>query len=351
MKKLYQDSTFYLSIFIISYFIYIYPFEILNELLFNEKPNRKSSLLSSLFISILVIFYFRSKNTFTPLKYFIYEGMGIGFISFVIINFFLIFNLFFDINDYVLAIISLISIFILSLIGYYYGNKIFIKKINLKSDKIKVKSKFIFISDIHLGTNSINHLNKIINKLKFLEYDFILIGGDLLDSSYYELNELSVLKQITKPIYFVTGNHEYYLKNHIEKLDTLKNFNIILLDNKRINIKDINLIGISDNQLPNEQHNNYIKLRDNNNYNLLLIHKPSIWDKSKGNVDLMLSGHCHNSQIIFFKIFVRLQFKYIYGLHSFNNSKLYISSGAGCWGPRLRIGTINEIIQIELNPN
>ena len=96
MKKLYQDTSFYLVIFIISYFIYVYPFETLNEFLFNEKPNRRSSLLLSLFISVLVIFYFRSKNTFLPLKIFIYEGMGIGFISFVITNIFLIISFFFN---------------------------------------------------------------------------------------------------------------------------------------------------------------------------------------------------------------------------------------------------------------
>ena len=43
-------------------------------------------------------------------------------------------------------------------------------------------------------------------------------------------------------------------------------------------------------------------------------------------VDLMLSGHCHNGQIIPFNLFVKLQFKYIYGFYTYNNSNLYISS-------------------------
>ena len=107
---------------------------------------------------------------------------------------------------------------------------------------------------------------------------------------------------------------------------------------------------MGDNQTKNEQYNMFLKLKNNNMFNLLLIHKPTIWEQSRDKVDLMLSGHCHNSQIIFFKIFVRLQFKYIYGLHKFNDSNLYISSGAGCWGPRLRVGTKNEIMFIKINP-
>ena len=165
MKKLYQDTTFYLVVFILSYFIYIYPLEILNSFLFDEEANRNNSLLSSLFISILIIFYFRSKNTFLPLKLFIYEGMGVGFIAFVIVNISLFFSFFFKIDKYILAIMSIYLIVIIVLIGSFYGRKIFIKKIKIFSNKIKQKSNFIFISDIHLGTNSISHLQNILSKI------------------------------------------------------------------------------------------------------------------------------------------------------------------------------------------
>ena len=349
MKKLYQDTTFYLIIFIISYFIYVYPIEILNELLFDEKPNRKTSLIFTLFISFLVIFYFRSKNTFNPLKLFVYEGMGIGFISFSIINIFLIINFFSIIEKYLLGILSLLFIIIASCVGLFYGRQIFIKEVKITSNKIKKRSKFIFISDIHLGTNSIAHLQKILNMIKGLEYDFILIGGDLIDSSSFNLSDLSIFQQINKPIYFITGNHEYYIKNYQEKLSKLSKFGIITLNNSNLNINNINLVGIADKQTKKEKINNYLKLSKPDKYNLLLVHKPSIWNEVKDKVDLMLSGHCHNGQIIPFNFLVKLQFKNIYGLYEYNNSKLYVSSGSACWGPRLRVGTKNEIVYINLN--
>lgn len=350
MKKLYQDSTFYLAVFIISYFIYVYPFEILNEFLLNEKSNRRTSLLYSIFISVLIIFYFRTKNTFLPLKFFIYEGMGIGFISFCVINIFLIISYFEIIDKYKLGIISLFIIITISLSGLLFGRLIFEKKIKILSNKITNKSQFIFISDVHLGTNSILHLKKILDKIKNMQYDFILIGGDLIDSSSFDLSELSILKkQISKPIYFVTGNHEYYVENYKEKLIQLNQFGIITLNNSNINIGNINLIGLDDRQSSKDQFNKYLELQDKNKYNILLVHKPSIWDNVKDKTDLMLSGHCHNGQIMPFNLLVRFQFKYIYGLFNHNNSKLYISSGSACWGPRIRVGTFNEIIHIELN--
>jgi len=35
-------------------------------------------------------------------------------------------------------------------------------------------------------------------------------------------------------------------------------------------------------------------------------------------------------------------------LYKNNFSNLYVSSGSGCWGPRLRLGSSNEIVNIRL---
>ena len=49
--------------------------------------------------------------------------------------------------------------------------------------------------------------------------------------------------------------------------------------------------------------------------------------------------------------FVRLQFKNIYGLYERLTSKLYVSSGSGCWGPKMRLGTKNEVVDILISKN
>jgi len=350
MKKIYQNTLFYLVVFCVTYFIYVYPFEILNELLFNEKISRRTSFYYTIIISVLIIFYFRSYTSLKPLKIFIYEGMGIGFISFWILTTAIIINEIFNVNSYYLGLLSLFIILILSLISFYFGSKIYVKNIHIKSNKINSNVSFIFISDVHLGSNSIKYLNKIILKLNNIDYDFLLIGGDLIDSSSFDLSNLKIIKEnINCPIYFVTGNHEYYIKNSNTKIKQINNIGIQHLSNNNIKINDINLIGIDDNLDKNKQieivKNKYLK----DKFNLTLIHKPSIWDKIHKENDLMLAGHCHNGQLKPFNFFVKLQFKYIYGLYSFNNSKLYVSSGAGTWGPKMRLGTFNEIILFHLS--
>ena len=43
MNKIFQNTLFYVVVFCITYFIYVYPFEIINELIFNEIANRRVS--------------------------------------------------------------------------------------------------------------------------------------------------------------------------------------------------------------------------------------------------------------------------------------------------------------------
>ena len=351
MNKIFQNSLFYLVVFCVTYFIYVYPFEILNELIFDEIVNRRVSFYYTIIISILIIFYFRSYASLKPLRIFIYEGMGVGFISFWIVTIAYFFSKFSFLDAYNVGVISLILIILISLISFYYGNKVFSKEINISSNKVKEIKSFVFISDVHLGSNSEKHLIKIIKGIKKYKFDFILIGGDLIDSSTVDINSLKHFMQFKCPIYFVTGNHEYYLKDYKELLSQIENFNINYISNNSIQLNDINLICIDDNISINQQMgivDNHLK---QDKFNLLLIHKPTIWLDIREKVDLMLSGHTHNGQIFPFNFFVRIQFKFKYNLHKFKNSFLYVSSGSGPWGPKMRLGTVNEVILFKLAPN
>ena len=351
MLKKIKSYTFYLFIFVLTYLIYIFPYEIINKYIFNEKNSFEYSIINSIIFTSLIIYYFKSHNTFKPLQIFVYEGMGIGFISLAVVSLGIIFNILTDIKELNIGISCLTLILLISIFGLIKGRKIYVKNIQLSSSNIKQELNFIFISDIHLGTNKINHLLNILKKIKNIKYDFILIGGDLIDSSSFDLKNLNILKNINKDIYFVNGNHEYYLKDFKKKIDSLSKCNIKVLTNQRITIQDINLIGVDDLQNVDSKINHVKRLRKENLFNLVLTHKPDIWDKIKDQNELMLSGHTHNGQIFPFNLIVKLKFKYVYGLYKNLNSNLYVSSGAGCWGPKIRIGTSNEIINFKLTSN
>ena len=343
MNKNIYRFLFYFILFIITYLFYIFPFETLNELLFNQTQSFQYSLINTIIFYILIFYYLRSNNSFKPLKFFVYEGLGIGFISFMVVSICVSFNYILQFNTFFIGIISLILIILIYLFGSYNARTINIKKIDIKSPNLLKNYQVLFISDVHLGSNNTNHLVKIIKKIKKINFDFLLVGGDLIDSSSFNFKDLNILNEINKPIYFVSGNHEYYLKDFQNKMSQLSSFNIKHLRNTKIQIENINLIGIdvTKNIFAN-------KLCDNNMFNLLVCHKPDIWQKLDYKNHLMLSGHTHNGQIFPFNFIVKLKFKFIHGLYNKNDSNLYVSSGVACWGPKIRIGSKNEIVHIKL---
>ena len=48
---------------------------------------------------------------------------------------------------------------------------------------------------------------------------------------------------------------------------------------------------------------------------------------------------------------VKLTFPKSYGLYKKGDARLYVSSGVGTWGTKMRLGTQNEIIIITLTGN
>lgn len=334
----------------ITYLIYVFPYDVFTSLILEKEIIQFTSILLSMTIYIFFIIYFRSRRHNFFIRIFIYEGMGIGFISLCIAILALLIQFITDISNiyiFVICIVILIFLIIKSLIG---GISIKQKKIFFFSDKIKKKTNIIFISDVHLGSNSNKHLNNILSKIKKTNAQMLLIGGDLIDSSAFDIKDLEIFNKFERPIFYVTGNHEYYLENWFSIKKNLKKLNIIQLNNKSKKINEVNIIGVDDNLNIDEQKIVIKKKSRKKLFNLVVVHKPSVWKYSHKFSDLMLSGHTHNGQIFPFGLIVKLRFKNLYGKYQNDLSNLYVSSGVGCWGPKMRLGTSNEIVEITIKP-
>lgn len=66
-------------------------------------------------------------------------------------------------------------------------------------------------------------------------------------------------------------------------------------------------------------------------------------------IDLQLSGHIHGGQIFPFVYLTRLSYKIRTGLTELaDDRKLYVSRGAGTWGPPIRLFAPPEIALITI---
>jgi predicted MPP superfamily phosphohydrolase len=77
---------------------------------------------------------------------------------------------------------------------------------------------------------------------------------------------------------------------------------------------------------------------------IFLSHRPLGFDAViKAVPGLVLSGHTHEGQIYPFGLIERPMYKYFHGLYQAGPSSIYVTSGAGTWGPPMRLFTMSEL--------
>jgi predicted MPP superfamily phosphohydrolase len=82
---------------------------------------------------------------------------------------------------------------------------------------------------------------------------------------------------------------------------------------------------------------------------VLLAHQPvQIHDAVKHGVDLQLSGHTHGGQLWPGNYIAELANPTVAGLERYGDTQLYVSRGAGAWGPPTRVGAPSDITVVEL---
>ncbi|PHR57310.1 MAG: metallophosphoesterase [Arcobacter sp.] len=216
----------------------------------------------------------------------------------------------------------------------------------------------IQLSDVHVGrTLQKPFVQDLVQRTNDENPDIVVLTGDLIDHDIDQIKEdLEPLKNISAPTYFILGNHEYFhgAKKIIEHIKTL---GIIVLLNENLLIKDTkatyNLIGFTDiigeriGQYPMDVDKAY-KGIDKSLPSIVLAHQPkSILRLKKYPCDLMLSGHTHGGQIFPFGLLVMVDQPYLAGLYQHKkNQQIFVSRGAGYWGPPIRVLAPSEISKI-----
>jgi len=88
---------------------------------------------------------------------------------------------------------------------------------------------------------------------------------------------------------------------------------------------------------------------DRDRASILLTHAPDHPEIAEAaGVSLQLSGHTHLGQFIPWSWMARRIYRqFVYGLSRIGKMQVFTSSGAGTWGPPLRLGSNPEIVVLE----
>jgi len=211
------------------------------------------------------------------------------------------------------------------------------------------------ISDVHLGhVRNGSFLRRMVAKILREEPDAIFIAGDLYDGTAIDAGRAAEpLNELVAPhgVYFVAGNHEQF-GDDSKYLRAIAAAGVRVLSNEKVEVDGLQIIGVpyrsatQNGQFQSVLHG--IRL-DRDRASILLTHAPDHPEIAEAaGVSLQLSGHTHLGQFIPWSWMARRIYRqFVYGLSRIGKMQVFTSSGAGTWGPPLRLGSNPEIVVLE----
>ena len=278
-----------------------------------------------------------------------------------------------------------IGIFILLYLYIKYNvNTLEVTKYVVENKKVPKEFdgyNIVQISDLHSKLFGENN-KKLIQKIKSLNPDIVVVTGDLIDGENNNYNvALDFMKEISKlyRVYYIIGNHEQkslikkYKDEYKDYFNKLHQIDFVNLDNNKVEIvkgdSNINLYGLTvpyscykylfDNQETTSIDIDFLEEKlgkvDREQFNILLAHTPFYFDEyEKWGADLTLCGHVHGG-------IVRLPIvggllspdrkffpKYDLGEYTKNKSTMIVSKGLGGSKVLIRVNCKPEIVNIKL---
>ena len=211
------------------------------------------------------------------------------------------------------------------------------------------------ISDLHLGhVRNGSFLRRMVRKILREEPHAIFIAGDLYDGTAIDAGRAAEpLNKLTAPhgVYFVAGNHEQFGDDG-KYLRAIEAAGVRVLSNEKVEVDGLQIMGVPYRNATQKGHL-ASALRgmgvDRERASILLTHAPDHPEIAEAaGVSLQLSGHTHLGQFLPWSWMARRVYRqFVYGLSRIGKMQVFTSSGAGTWGPPLRLGSKPEIVVLE----
>ena len=263
-------------------------------------------------------------------------------------------------------IIILILIIIILIPFCLYQNKhLVITTYTYESEKLGADLdgyRIVQISDLHNAEFGKEN-KKLLETIRSCSPDIIIITGDLVDSNHTNVERaVAFVKEAVKiaPVYYVTGNHEYWLdpSENEQMMQGILAAGAYDLDDEAVRIEkgdsSFLLVGLDDQHLSDETLKNLLQ-EQKNELSIVLAHEPQyLQNYANAEADLVLTGHAHGGQI-------RLPFvggivapdqgflpEYTSGQYNSADTEMIVSRGLGNSIIPVRLFNYPEVVCVEL---
>jgi uncharacterized protein len=216
-------------------------------------------------------------------------------------------------------------------------------------------------SDVHVSpVLPASRLARIIDRINGLDPDIVFITGDLAsdDTPARQLLLMSeALKRLHPPlgVFACTGNHEYY--GGLEKTcGAIRAGGVRILEDEAVLVADSFYVAGRRDPTAVQRGGVRVPLSeilaglDRSRPVILLDHQPiHLEQAAEAEIDLQLSGHTHNGQVFPINVINKGIYELNWGLLKKGPAWIYVTSGAGTWGPPVRLGSTSEIVLFEIS--
>lgn len=206
------------------------------------------------------------------------------------------------------------------------------------TSKFSQTVRCLFISDVHQRTIPKSFIK--------WSYDFVLIGGDLVEGGVPLSRVEKNIQRLSTvgPCYYVFGNNDREVGEH-ELLQLFSKYDVKVLSNRteRLETIPMQIVGIDDGYTGTVDIDKAFEDVDPSIFTLFMTHSPLYFSKVEG-IDLEIAGHHHGGQIRFLN----------YGIQPVgtftkrNNRHSLISNGFGTTALPLRLGAESEVHSIQI---
>jgi predicted MPP superfamily phosphohydrolase len=245
------------------------------------------------------------------------------------------------------------------------------------SDRKTGVLRIAHISDLHIGsTVGRKWLRNIVDAVNLAKPDIICITGDIFDNNIGAVRDLEGVAEEMRRfeallgVYGCPGNHDVdrfslggtSANSHIQEF--LKDTGIILL------LDDVELVADlfymagrkdasnrrfepTENRQERKTAIELLEGLDRSMPIIVMDHQPvDFAAEEEAGADLILSGHTHRGQFFPGNLITAYMFKKAgavhYGYWKGRFAQALVSSGAGVWGPAIRVATRSEVAVIDI---
>lgn len=171
--------------------------------------------------------------------------------------------------------------------------------------------KIVFLSDLHNSCYGENQ-KKLVKMIDHEAPDLLFFGGDIADEKTSERPVELLMRDLKDkyPMFYVSGNHEYWMDNTAQVHQMFRDNGAVVLMDETVQIDTdkgkISLVGLTDPDSNLKISDKEVVVRalaatydplEMMGYKILLSHRPEFINVYKTyDFDLILSGHAHGGQ-------------------------------------------------------